>query len=290
MVRESGERPAGFDARPPGPSDDDRAARAGSRHVMLDDGDLRGPAAEVVRRPGRGRLVLVAAGVVVVVAAGVPWVLTAGGSETTTPDATAAVATASAAGSALDRYTASDLRFYQPFRPGQASLLVPQPVTLEAAFAEATVTVVAEVAGVRAGRSIGDLQHVEVELRVKQVLRGALRPELNGVVRVEFPSVWRPASIEATAASMRERLPENPGVWLLRWQGEPPPTRKPGARLDDPTADKSLYRPIHPNIGVFVQGEGNVVAATAQAGPARDAQREGEQLRHLSDLVAKVKS
>jgi hypothetical protein len=78
-------------------------------------------------------------------------------------------------------------------------------------------------------------------------------------------------------------------VWLLRWQGEPPPTRRPGAPADDPTADRSLYRVLHPACGVFAQGKGGVVAVTAPAGSAANVQREGEQLRTLGELAARAR-
>ncbi|MFF5217482.1 hypothetical protein [Micromonospora sp. NPDC000442] len=151
-----------------------------------------------------------------------------------------------------------------------------------------TATVLAEVADVRPGRTLGDLQFLDVELTVTEVLRGALRPELGGVVRVEFPAAFLPDPIEATVETMRSQLPRNPSVWLLRWQGEPAATRKPGAPAEDPTADKSLYRVVHPQCGVFAQGEHGVLAATARPEPASGAQREAEQLHTLSDLVAKA--
>ncbi|HET6531885.1 MAG TPA: hypothetical protein VFH03_14945 [Actinoplanes sp.] len=194
-----------------------------------------------------------------------------------------------AADAAPNQYTASDLRFFAPLRPGREAALKCEPETLEAAFAEATATVTAEVTGVQPGRTYNGLQFLEVELEVVEVLRGALRPELNGVVRVEFPATFRPDPIEPTVAAMRSQLPAGPAVWLLRWQREPPPTRKPGAPADDPSSDKSLYRVVHPNCGVFAQGARGVLAVTARPGIPWGAQHDGEQFRTLSELASKAR-
>ncbi|MEU7610202.1 hypothetical protein [Micromonospora sp. NPDC049204] len=192
--------------------------------------------------------------------------------------------------SGLDRYRASDQPFFEALRPSEAMSMVPPPGTLEAAFAKATATVIARVAAVNIGRILHDLQFADVELHVHEVLRGSLRPELNGVVRVEFPAAFLPGDINPVLDRMRSRLPENPAVWLLRWNGEPPPTRKPGAPIQDPTADLSRYKLVHPTCGVFAQGADHVIAATAPSSyPAYRAQKEGEQFALLSELADRAR-
>ncbi|MEU7610204.1 hypothetical protein [Micromonospora sp. NPDC049204] len=193
----------------------------------------------------------------------------------------------------LDRYTAQDLGFYKAVRLGDGAVLRPQPVSLEAALDESTATVLATPIGVRAGRLIHDLQFVDVELRIAEVLHGALRPELKGVVQVEFPVAFLPAPVQPAVDQMSSHLPKNPAVWLLRWDGKPPATRKPGVPAEDPTVDKTKYKLVHTNCGVFTQGEKGVVAATAQSGeghePTSGAQSEAQSLPKLSDLVTLVR-
>ena len=103
-----------------------------------------------------------------------------------------------------------------------------------------------------------------------------------------------PDPVEPTVAGMRSQLPGDRVVWLLRWEGEPPVERKPGAPELDATRDLSLYMIVHPNCGVFARGEKSVVAVTAQSsresGPPMGAQAEGERFLKLSDLVAMAKS
>jgi hypothetical protein len=218
-------------------------------------------------------------------------VTTGCGSSGGTTDVAAPVNTVSA--STLDRYSAQDLKFFEPVRPGEGAMLVRQPASLAAALKRSTATVVATVNNVKAGRIIHDLQFIEVELKVTEVIEGALRPELKGVVRVEFVGTFLPGSVDPMVDAMRANLPQNPSVWLLRWQGEPPAIRKPGAPAEDATADKTLYRVVHPNSGVFTQGEDSVVAATAQdemeAGAPQGAQLEGEKFGKLSELVTRVR-
>jgi hypothetical protein len=195
--------------------------------------------------------------------------------------------------STLDQYSAQDLEFFEPVKPGEGVILRSQPASLAKALERSTATVVATVTGVEPGRTIHDLQFLVVELKVTEVLEGALRPELNGVVRVEFDGTFLPDPIAGKVDAMKANLPQNPSVWLLRWQGEPPPTRKPGALAEDPTVDKTLYRLVHPNAGVFAQSKDGVVAATAQveeeAGPPQGAQSEGEKFSKLSELATHLR-
>lgn len=195
-------------------------------------------------------------------------------------------------GNTLDQHSDKDLSFFGPIRPGEGVVLVREPASLDAALEHATATVMATVSGVEAGRTIHDLQFIEVELTVTEVLHGALRPELKGVVRVEFVGAFLPEPVAAKVDKMRAALAPDPAVWLLRWQGEPSPNRKPGVPAEDPTADKTLYRVVHPNSGVFAQGEKGVVVATShteEESSPRGAQLEGEKFRKLSDLAARVR-
>jgi hypothetical protein len=195
---------------------------------------------------------------------------------------------ATQATSGQDAHPAHDAAFFSPLRPGEGAVLTRQPASLDAAYKEATATVLAEVVDVRAGRTIKELQFAVVELRTIEILRGALRPELNGQVRVEFPLAFLPDPVQPIVDRMRASLPTSRSVWLLQWQGAPRET-KPGAPRSA-TIDPTLYNVVHPNSGVFAQGDKAVVAVTAQAGhddgPARYAQAEGERFARLSDLVA----
>jgi hypothetical protein len=183
----------------------------------------------------------------------------------------------------------ADLRFYEPLRPSVAAALTRPPGTPAEALGDSTATVLATVAGVEAGRSVGEQQYLDVELNVTRVLRGALRPELS-TVRVEFPAVFAPEPIAPLIAKLRAVRPADPAVWLLRWEGAPPPTTKPGARRPDPTADLTRYRIIHSTCGVFVQGAAGVVAATARGGdPVIGAQKEVQRLPDLEALIAEVR-
>ncbi len=274
----------------PTPADVSRLTGPDARRVMFGQIITAAAAGTDGSRPpaGRRRPVLVAAAAALVAAgAGVVWAAT----DRPAAPPVAQPTSIPAADIGRDRYTASDLRFYAPLRPARAAAPERPPATLEAALTEATATVVARVAGVRPGRTIGEppLRFIEVELTVIEVVRGALRPELGGVVRVEFTGASGAEPVGTTVAAMRSQLPANPAVWLLSWQGEPPANRKPGAGADDPTADTGLYRVVHPACGVFAQGEGSVVAVTAPAESAATAQRQGERFRTLGELVAKAR-
>lgn len=176
--------------------------------------------------------------------------------------------------------------FFDELRPGQAVTLKGQPRTLREAYAETTAVVEAHVTGVRPGRTLGEpgMSSILVDLRPSRVLRGALRPELPSVT-VEFGVLWDPTVIDGKVRRMRADLPDQPGVWLLRWQGEVPEDRKPGvppSRTEDP----ALYRTIHPNCGVFVQRGARVEAPGSQdVGRPRDAQAEAERFPTLAALA-----
>jgi hypothetical protein len=267
----------------PDPAAVARLTSAEARRAMFDAIVADTGGEQVHRPPLRRRAVLAAAATAAVAGVGV-W------AARPDPTDTAAPPPPSPDNVPLDRYAASDQRFFDPVRPTAAISMVAPPETLEAALAEATATLVAEVSAVHPGRILHDLQLVDVELRVHEVLRGALRPELGGVVRVEFPASFLPDDIDPVIDRMRAHLPANPAVWLVRWNGEPPPTRKPGAPAKDPTADPTRYRLVHPLCGVFIQGPGHVLAATGLPSyPAYGAQVEGERFALLSDLAARAR-
>ncbi|WP_328475844.1 hypothetical protein OHA21_20390 [Actinoplanes sp. NBC_00393] len=178
--------------------------------------------------------------------------------------------------------------FYDALRPAESALLVPQPESLAAAYGQATATIEAEVIGVRPGRPIHDLQQIVVELKPTQVLRGALRPELKGRVEVEFPVAFVPEPIAPIVEKMKADMPEGRGVWLLRWQGAPPPAAKPRA-VKSSALDPAFYSVVHPNCGVFVENEGGVESVAAQHEGGEEpiaAQAEGQRFGKLKDLVA----
>ena len=212
--------------------------------------------------------------------------------DTAAPTNTPAVSAQASAVSSYAPASARDLRFYSPLCPcGPAIELTRQPVSLAAAYEEATATVLAQVVDVRPGRSIADLQFIVVELQTTEVLQGALRPELRGKVLVEFPAAVLPDSTAPMVEQMLADIPKGQAVWLLRWEGELAPHRKPGVGMD-PTADPTLYVTVHPNAGVFVQGPNRVISATAQslqgAPPetVTGAQAEAEKFAALADLAA----
>ena len=215
-----------------------------------------------------------------------------GVANTAAPTRAPAVSGQASAFSSYAPASARDLRFYSPLRPGGAAVdLVRQPASLAAAYDEATATILAQVADVRPGRTIKDLQFIVVELQTTEVLQGALRPELRGKVLVEFPVAFLPDSTAPMVKQMLADIPKGQAVWLLRWEGEPPPTSKPGAGKD-PTVDPANYHTVHPNAGVFVQGPNRVISATAQPSEdgtpntATDAQAEAEKFASLADLAA----
>lgn len=184
----------------------------------------------------------------------------------------------------------ADLRFFEPLRPGESAILKRQPASLQDAYQEATATVLAQVADVRHGRLLKDLQWIDVELDVVEVLGGALQPELDRVV-VEFPGAFLPDSNDPMVEKMRSSVPKGASVWLLRWEGAPPPATKPGAGKDT-SIDRARYVIVHPNCGVFVQDRAGVVAATAQNDgfPSEGAQAEGERFARLSDLASHART
>lgn len=188
-----------------------------------------------------------------------------------------------------------DLSFYAALRPSGNVLLKRQPESLRAAYDEATATVLAEVADVRPGRTINDLQFIVVELDTKEVLQGVLRPELGGKVLLEFPAAFLPDSTGPVIEEMRAAIPVDGAIWLIRWQGEPPIAPKPGVSKDN-TVDPTMYATVHPNSGVFVQGANGVIAATAQTTDggrtitATGAQAEGERFASLVDLAAHARN
>jgi hypothetical protein len=180
----------------------------------------------------------------------------------------------------------TDLSFFEPLRPPESALLKRQPPSLRNAYQEATATVLAQVADVRPGRLLHDLQWIDVELDVVDVLEGALQPEL-GIVVVEFPGAFLPDSDDRAVEKMRSDLPKGASVWLLRWEGAPPPAPKPGAPKST-SIDPTRYVIVHPNCGVFVETPAGVVAATAQNDGllSEGAQAEGERFARLSDLAS----
>jgi hypothetical protein len=180
----------------------------------------------------------------------------------------------------------ADLSFFEPLRPSESAILKRQPPSLKDAYREATATVLAQVADVRPGRLLKDLQWIDVELDVVEVLEGALQPELDRVV-VEFPGAFLPDSNDPMVEKMRSHLPKGASVWLLRWEAAPPPASKPGAPRST-SIDPTRYVIVHPNCGVFVQTPAGAVAATAQNDglPSEGAQAEGERFARLSDLAS----
>lgn len=174
-------------------------------------------------------------------------------------------------------------RFFAPIRPGPAMDLKMQPPTLDQAYAEASAVVEADVVGVRAGREIGGMSSVIVTLAPARVLRGALRPDIG--VDVEFGPIFDPADVRRIAGTM-DSFPPARGVWLLRWQGEPSRQRKPGAPRISSGQDPALYRTVHPNCGVFVQGPEHVEAPSAQDDTSgHGAQAEAERFTTLAELA-----
>ncbi|GAA4966547.1 hypothetical protein [Actinoplanes utahensis] len=175
--------------------------------------------------------------------------------------------------------------FFTALRPGPAADLKEQPRTLAAAYAASTAVVEADVVGVRPGEAYGEpaMGDILVDLRPARVLRGALRPELP-TVTVEFFHYGH-VQPDAAVRTMRKDLPAR-GVWLLRWQGQPSEHRKPGAQPLSPAEDVTLYRTVHPNCGVFVQGASHVEAPSSQdTGRPRDAQAEAERFATLPELA-----
>lgn len=178
--------------------------------------------------------------------------------------------------------------FFAVLRPGDDADLIRPFTTLTEAYAHATAVIEAEVTGVRPGRSWGEspetaLRSLFVDLRPVRVLRGALQPDLP--VSVEFGAVWAPDPLEPVVDRMNADLPGR-GVWLLRAQNEPPAERKPGAPAPSPGADPGLYWIVHPNSGVFVQGETHVEAPSAQRNRVTPgAQAEAERFGTLAELA-----
>lgn len=190
---------------------------------------------------------------------------------------------------AIDRYDPRDLEFYRQFR-WEAVLFARPPKDLRTAVEESTAVVLAQIVDVRYTRPIGEppIEMSAFVLRPVEVISGRLRPELAGVVEVEFFGL---PTDPAGLAKMRARLPGGLAVWFLRWQGEPAPSRKPGAPTVDPAADFTRYSTVHPAM-VFAQGPAGVNSAFFLNQPsftAGDAPSEALRFARLSELVADLR-
>jgi hypothetical protein len=192
--------------------------------------------------------------------------------------------------SAIDWYDPRDLEFYRQFRWGDAIELARPPKDFRTAVELSTAVVLAHIVDVRYTRRIGEppIEMSAFVLRPVEVISGRLRPELGGVVEVEFFGL---PTDPAGLAAMRARLPMGPAVWFLRWQGEPAPSRKPGAPLVDPAAELTRYSTVHPTM-VFVPGPDGVNSAFFLNQPSytgRGAPREALRFSRLSELVADLR-
>jgi len=200
-------------------------------------------------------------------------------------------ATASpAAPGAIDWYDPRDLEFYRQFRWDAVSLARP-PEDLSAAVEQSTAVVLAQIVDVRATRRVGDpaIAMSAFVLRPVEVITGRLRPELAGVVEVEFFGL--PAD-PAGLAEMRTSLPKGLALWFLRWLGEPAATVKPGAPSVSGVADLTRYTTVHPTM-VFASGTDGVYSAFFLDQPtftAKDAPNEALRLARLSELVADLRN
>jgi hypothetical protein len=171
---------------------------------------------------------------------------------------------------------------------------VHDPDTLKECTAQAQMVVEARPIAVISGRSIADLQLLDITLGEVAVLAGKPNPATGTVVHVELPGVFKPDPIDGLVARLNANIPLTRSVWFLKWNGASAPT-KPGGTGVDPTANPRTYSLVHPNCGVFTESLGKVTAATAgvhngSTPRPRSAQAEAESLSSLSELIAAVKN
>jgi hypothetical protein len=243
------------------------------------------------RRRTRTRRVLAAAGAAVtVIALAAGTVVAVGGSPLPRTDAATPASSQPVPPADIDRYYPRDLEFYRRFRWDAVSF-ARTPKDLRAAVEESTAVILARIIDVRPTRRIGDpeIGMAAFVLQPVEVIAGRLRPELAGVVEVEFFGLPEdPAGL----AELRGSLPNGLALWFLRWQGEPPPNPKPDAPSPDPVADLTRYTTAHPAM-VFAPGPDGLVSAFFLNDPTFTADRApGEALGfgRLSELVAALRS
>ena len=184
--------------------------------------------------------------------------------------------------------------FFSELRPPAAAGLVRDPDTLKQCTALAQMVVEARPVTVTAGRSIADLQLLDITLGEVTVLAGTPNPATGSDVHVELPGVFKPDPIEGMVARLNAKIPSSRSVWFLKWNGAATPT-KPGATGVDPTANPKTYSLVHPNCGVFTESSGRVEAATAglhdtSTARPRSARAEAEEFLSLNELIAAVKA
>lgn len=204
-------------------------------------------------------------------------------------DRTSAASSVPVAPSIIDRYDPRDLTFYQRFRWDAVTLVSP-PKDLQTAVQDSTAIVLAQIVDVRRTRNVGEpsIEMSAFVLRPVEVISGRLRPDLGGVVEVEFYGL---PTDPAGLAAMRARLPKGLAVWFLRWQGEPAPSPKPGAPSVSAAADLTRYTTVHPTM-VFVPGADGVNSAFFLNEPsitAMGAPSEALRFARLSELVADLR-
>lgn len=242
------------------------------------------------RRRTRIRRVLAAAGAAVtVIALAAGTVVAVGGSPLPPPDAATPASSQPVPPADIDRYDPRDLEFYRRFRWDAVSF-ARTPKDLRAAVDESTAVILARIIDVRPTRRIGnpEIGMAAFVLQPVEVIAGRLRPELAGVVEVEFFGLPEdPAGL----AELRRSLPNGLALWFLRWQGEPPPDPKPDAPPDT-VADPRRYTALHAAM-VFAPGPDGAVSAFVLSEPTLTADRApGEALGfgRLSELVAALRS
>jgi hypothetical protein len=178
-----------------------------------------------------------------------------------------------------------ETQFFDVLKPPEAASLVREPTSLAECRSLAQVVLLGRPRGVDRGRTIGDLQFIDVEL-AGDVVSGA--PKGSGPIRVEFPGAFLPTSVDPLVDQLRGDLPSDQSVWVLKWLGAAG-TPKPNAPAD-PTADPTRYAVVHPGCGVFTQTSDGVRAATApwpphETGTTHSARVEAERLGSLSALI-----
>lgn len=182
--------------------------------------------------------------------------------------------------------------FYSYLRPPEGAVLAPEPYSLRECRQLAQIVVLARPATVTTGRTIADVQFVNITLADTEVLYGSMHAPTVPPIRVEFPGTFRPDSIESVRAKLQNSISADRAVWFLKWNG-PRPATKPGAGPSDPTADPTSYSTVHPNCGVFAQGSEHVLSATARRDDTQTNQRsamsEAEKTGRLDQLIANVK-
>ena len=192
-------------------------------------------------------------------------------------------------------FEAADLSFFRS-TVLVGPLLAPPPRDLHEAVQVATTVVVAEVADVRATRTLvgetedDQLEMLGVVIRPTEILHGQLAANVDEIV-VEF--LTAAARADAVAA-MRSSLPPGPAVWFLQ-----------EADIGDlqvrdvVTPTERYYGVIHLRAGVFVQGPDRVVAGPWPGDPAeparaspelRSMRTQAESFATLDDLLAYLRT